>query len=97
MCLNGAARSFTIANKLFRTEVTLETDNAFWDGQQMVFGDGDPDIFEDFTKSEDVIGHGKQRRGFRCHGNETNEYRQSLRMVSRNTLPTSHITKCQVH
>ncbi|MEU7552118.1 M4 family metallopeptidase [Streptomyces sp. NPDC044571] len=31
--------------------------NAFWDGQQMVFGDGDGDLFVDFTVSVDVIGH----------------------------------------
>lgn len=31
--------------------------NAFWDGQRMVFGDGDGDIFTDFTGSLDVIGH----------------------------------------
>jgi Zn-dependent metalloprotease len=31
--------------------------NAFWDGRQMVFGDGDGLIFVDFTKSLDVIGH----------------------------------------
>ncbi|WP_426996252.1 M4 family metallopeptidase [Pseudarthrobacter sp. N5] len=32
-------------------------DNAFWDGQQMVFGDGDGEIFERFTGSLSVIGH----------------------------------------
>ena len=32
-------------------------DNAFWDGQQMVYGDGDGELFERFTKSIDVIGH----------------------------------------
>ncbi|UNO42076.1 M4 family metallopeptidase [Streptomyces sp. MST-110588] len=32
-------------------------DNAFWDGQQMVFGDGDNDLFLDFTIPVDVIGH----------------------------------------
>jgi len=32
-------------------------DNAFWDGQQMVFGDGDGQIFNRFTISLDVIGH----------------------------------------
>ncbi|CCH77273.1 Metalloprotease [Nostocoides japonicum T1-X7] len=32
-------------------------DNAFWDGSQMVFGDGDGTIFGRFTKSIDVIGH----------------------------------------
>jgi Zn-dependent metalloprotease len=32
-------------------------DNAFWDGQQMVFGDGDGQVFERFTISIDIIGH----------------------------------------
>jgi Zn-dependent metalloprotease len=32
-------------------------DNAFWNGQQMVFGDGDNKIFTDFTNCLDVIGH----------------------------------------
>ncbi|TCN37267.1 thermolysin metallopeptidase-like protein [Kribbella orskensis] len=31
--------------------------NAFWDGTQMVFGDGDGEIFGDFTRSIDVTGH----------------------------------------
>ncbi|MFI9200460.1 M4 family metallopeptidase [Streptomyces sp. NPDC053048] len=31
--------------------------NAFWDGEQMVFGDGDGDVFLDFTIPVDVIGH----------------------------------------
>jgi Zn-dependent metalloprotease len=31
--------------------------NAFWDGQQMVYGDGDGEIFVRFTKSLDVIAH----------------------------------------
>jgi Zn-dependent metalloprotease len=31
--------------------------NAFWDGQEMVFGDGDGRVFTDFTKSLDVIAH----------------------------------------
>jgi Zn-dependent metalloprotease len=32
-------------------------DNAFWNGQQMVFGDGDGRIFRRFTRALDVIGH----------------------------------------
>ena len=32
-------------------------DNAFWDGSQMVFGDGDGEIFGSFTASLSVIGH----------------------------------------
>ena len=32
-------------------------DNAFWDGRQMVYGDGDGAIFQRFTKCIDVIGH----------------------------------------
>jgi Zn-dependent metalloprotease len=31
--------------------------NAFWNGTQMVYGDGDGAIFQRFTKSIDVIGH----------------------------------------
>ncbi|MCK9895389.1 M4 family metallopeptidase [Frankia sp. AgB32] len=32
-------------------------DNAFWNGRQMVFGDGDGELFRSFTGSLDVIGH----------------------------------------
>ncbi|MGW2252078.1 M4 family metallopeptidase [Kitasatospora sp. NPDC001660] len=32
-------------------------DNAFWNGRRMVFGDGDGEIFGDFTACVDVIGH----------------------------------------
>jgi Zn-dependent metalloprotease len=32
-------------------------DNAFWNGAQMVYGDGDGKLFTRFTKSVDVIGH----------------------------------------
>jgi len=31
--------------------------NAFWDGRQMVFGDGDGVLFRGFTAAVDVIGH----------------------------------------
>lgn len=31
--------------------------NAFWNGNQMTYGDGDGQIFLDFTLSNDVIGH----------------------------------------
>lgn len=31
--------------------------NAFWDGRQLVFGDGDGVVFERLTKSFDVLGH----------------------------------------
>jgi Zn-dependent metalloprotease len=32
-------------------------DNAFWDGTQLVFGDGDGKVFGRFTKPIDVLGH----------------------------------------
>jgi Zn-dependent metalloprotease len=32
-------------------------DNAFWNGQQMVYGDGDGRIFQRFTKCLDVVAH----------------------------------------
>jgi Zn-dependent metalloprotease len=35
----------------------VDYDNAFWDGAQMVYGDGDRELFERFTISLDVIGH----------------------------------------
>jgi len=31
--------------------------NAFWDGQRMVFGDGDAEVFNRFTAAVDVVGH----------------------------------------
>jgi Zn-dependent metalloprotease len=36
---------------------SIDMDNAFWDGTQMVYGDGDGEIFERFTAAVDVIGH----------------------------------------
>ncbi|GGX60242.1 M4 family metallopeptidase [Streptomyces anandii] len=35
----------------------VKYNNAFWNGEQMVFGDGDGEIFLDFTIPVDVIGH----------------------------------------
>src|SRR5262249_27643424 len=35
----------------------VKYNNAFWDGQEMVFGDGDGAGFTDFTRSLDVIAH----------------------------------------
>jgi len=35
----------------------VQYDNAFWDGQQMIYGDGDGELFNRFTISLDVIGH----------------------------------------
>lgn len=36
---------------------SVRYNNAFWNGSQMTYGDGDGNIFIDFTKSSDVIGH----------------------------------------
>lgn len=35
----------------------VEYNNAFWNGVQMTYGDGDGHIFLDFSKGNDVIGH----------------------------------------
>lgn len=35
----------------------VDYDNAFWDGERMVFGDGDGEVFHHFTNSLTVIGH----------------------------------------
>jgi len=36
---------------------SVNYNNAFWNGNQMTYGDGDGSIFIDFTKANDVIGH----------------------------------------
>lgn len=36
---------------------SISYNNAFWNGSQMVYGDGDGNIFLDFTQSNDVIAH----------------------------------------
>lgn len=35
----------------------VKYDNAFWNGDQMVYGDGDGEVFQRFTKCIDVIAH----------------------------------------
>lgn len=39
------------------THYGVNYNNAFWNGQQMTYGDGDNAIFVDFTLGNDVIGH----------------------------------------
>ena len=36
---------------------SVHFDNAFWDGRQMVYGDGDGVIFKTFTSCLDIVGH----------------------------------------
>lgn len=65
----GAVRDY-YKNKLGRTSIDnlgmnqvhnvhfgVNYMNAFWNGSQMTYGDGDGTIFADFTKDPDVIGH----------------------------------------
>jgi Zn-dependent metalloprotease len=51
----------SVDNKGHRLDSTVhydrDYDNAFWDGSQMVYGDGDGQLFNRFTISLDVIGH----------------------------------------
>jgi len=44
-------------NLLSSIHYSVNYNNAFWNGTQMTYGDGDGNIFIDFTKSNDVIGH----------------------------------------
>jgi Zn-dependent metalloprotease len=67
----GAGITYDLFNKIFlrnsiddrgmRIDSTVHYgesyDNAFWNGRQMVYGDGDGSIFGPFTKALDVIGH----------------------------------------
>jgi Zn-dependent metalloprotease len=41
----------------FREDPSEPFDNAFWNGAQMIYGDGDGQSFQRFTKCLDVIGH----------------------------------------
>jgi len=51
----------SIDGRGFRLDATVHYgrnyDNAFWNGQQMVYGDGDGEIFRRFTVALDVISH----------------------------------------
>jgi Zn-dependent metalloprotease len=51
----------SIDNKGMRLDSTVHYgenyNNAFWNGNQMVYGDGDGEMFNRFTISLDVIGH----------------------------------------
>lgn len=44
-------------NLLSTVHYSVKYDNAFWDGQQMVYGNGDGELFGLFTKPIDVTGH----------------------------------------
>ncbi len=68
---DGAGITYDLFNKVFernsiddrgmRLDSTVhygrDYDNAFWNGQQMVYGDGDGELFNRFTIAIDVIGH----------------------------------------
>lgn len=68
---NGSGKTYDFYKKIFdrnsidnngmRLDSTVHYarsyNNAFWNGQQMVYGDGDGQIFNRFTLSIDVIGH----------------------------------------
>jgi Zn-dependent metalloprotease len=68
---DGAGATYDMFKKLFarnsiddhgmRIDSTVHYgvayDNAFWNGRQMVYGDGDGSIFGPFTRALDVIGH----------------------------------------
>jgi Zn-dependent metalloprotease len=51
----------SVDNRGLRLDSTVhyskKYDNAFWNGQQMVYGDGDGELFNRFTVAIDVIGH----------------------------------------
>jgi len=51
---NGQA---TLARDPNGNIIRIPENNAFWDGKVMAYGEGDNMIFNDFTASEDVIGH----------------------------------------
>lgn len=50
--LDGAGRALVAS-----VHYGEEYDNAFWNGAQMVFGDGDGDVFNRFTIAVDIVAH----------------------------------------
>jgi hypothetical protein len=50
--VDGAGTPLTVT-----VHYSTDYDNAFWDGSQLVFGDGDGEIFDRFTKPLDVTVH----------------------------------------
>jgi Zn-dependent metalloprotease len=68
---NGSGTTYDLFYKVFgrnsidergmRLDSTVhygrDYDNAFWNGQQMVYGDGDGELFNRFTIALDIIGH----------------------------------------
>ncbi len=50
--VDGAGATLTVTVHYGR-----DYDNAFWDGSQLVFGDGDGEVFDRFTKPMDVMAH----------------------------------------
>jgi Zn-dependent metalloprotease len=58
----------------FRDDPSYGYNNAFWNGSQMVFGDGDGVLFNPFTCCLDVVGH---ERMHGVTGNRLSYHRQS--------------------
>ncbi|GFF34169.1 hypothetical protein IFM51744_02358 [Aspergillus udagawae] len=69
-CYNGLGKTYDFYFNLFQRDSMdnkgMKLDgfvhagdlyNAFWDGKELVFGDGDGEIFNGFTDELDVIGH----------------------------------------
>lgn len=50
--VDGAGTTLTVT-----VHYGQDYDNAFWDGSQLVFGDGDGQVFDRFTKPMDVMAH----------------------------------------
>jgi hypothetical protein len=50
--VDGAGTPLTVT-----VHYSTDYDNAFWDGSQLVFGDGDGQVFDRFTKPLDVTAH----------------------------------------
>lgn len=68
---DGAGATYKLYNDIFKRDsidgrgmpltssvnYSQKFDNAFWNGRQMVYGEGDGDLFNRFTIAVDVIGH----------------------------------------
>lgn len=55
--LNRNSIDNTALDLILNVHFHTDYNNAFWDGGQMIFGDGDGEIFEGFPRSLDVVAH----------------------------------------